>query len=257
METFIAIFATLFGLIIGSFANVVILRLPEGRSIVSPPSSCPSCGKSIRWYENLPVVSWVLLRGRCYGCKSKISIQYPLTEMLCGLIAFLLRPIDLDLFSLYSFFLYSTVAIALLCHVVIDFRHRLLPDHINLYLGILFLSHQVFFGNLTQALIGFAVGFGIPYAIVYIFYKIKGKIGMGGGDIKLFGVIGLAAGPVNFIIILLLSSIFGSLYALVLMGMNRLNKERSIPFGPFIIAAFSLFLFFPKIFQSIIKVLLL
>src|SRR5690606_26104112 len=140
METFYGIFIFIFGLLIGSFLNVVILRLPKNEDLVFERSHCPQCQTQLKWYHNIAVFSFLALRGRCAFCGQRISWRYPLIEILTGLIAFWLFPDDPDFVSLGNAAFYFFIACLFICHFFIDLDHQLLLDKLNIYLAISFLS---------------------------------------------------------------------------------------------------------------------
>lgn len=235
MESILIIFFTVFGLLVGSFLNALIYRLPRQINIAFPRSSCTNCQKVIFWYENIPVFSYLFLKGHCSGCKTKISWQYPAVEILSAIMAFLFAPKDLEPSSLLNFFFYFTVFSAFLVHFIVDLKHQILPDSINIYLGVLFLFISAFTTPLSHWLLGAALGFGFPLIVSWIFYKLRGQIGLGGGDIKLYGVLGLYLGPIGIMQNIFLSCFLGALVGLMLMSLKIIRKENPIPFGPFII----------------------
>jgi leader peptidase (prepilin peptidase)/N-methyltransferase len=248
------------GLLVGSFLNVVIHRLPrqlehEWRcqceellsldgpaettrppGIVHPPSSCPHCGHRIRAHENIPVLSYLLLRGKCSACKTPISPRYPIVEFLTAtafaLVAFKLGPTVQCLAAL----LLTSVLIAL---SGIDFDHQLLPDNLTLSLlwcGLL-LSLFGVFTDPVSSIIGAACGYLFLWAVYHLFRIITGKEGMGHGDFKLMGALGAWFGWQVLPVIILVSSLVGAVIGLILIGTGLQKKEQPIPFGPFIAAA--------------------
>ena len=214
---------------------------------------CPVCHKTIAWYENIPVLSFLFLKGRCSNCQTKISIQYPLIELLCGIVAFLIAPKTAEPMDLFSFLFYFSVFSSFLVHFIVDLKHQILPDLINIYLAILFLLTSFFTKNYLHWLLGGLIGFGFPYLISFIFYKIKGQIGLGGGDIKLWGALGLYLGPIGIIHNIFLSCMIGAVLGGVLMILKKINRENPIPFGPFIIFVAFIQIFFDSWFQSMMR----
>lgn len=243
MENLLVTFSTLFGLLVGSFLNALIYRLPRGINIAYPRSSCPSCGKIISWYENIPVISFIFLRGRCSGCKTKISWEYPVVEILAAIVAFFLAPKNLVPGNLLNFFFYFSVFCVFLVHFIVDLKHQILPDSLNIYLAALFLVVSAFTTPMSHWLIGGALGLGFPLAVSWVFYKLRGQIGLGGGDIKLYGALGLYLGPIGVMQNIFLSCFLGAIIGLLLMGMKVIKKDNPIPFGPFIlvVGAFQIF----------------
>ena len=235
MEIFLTMFATIFGLLIGSFLNALIYRLPRNINIAYPRSSCTNCKKVITWYENIPVLSYLFLRGKCSGCHSKISIEYPIVELLCAVIAYVLAPKDIDPISLWKFFFSFSVFSCFLAHFIIDIKHQILPDSLNLYLAILFLANSLLLNSWMFWISGALIGIGFPFIISWIFYQIKGQIGLGGGDIKLFGALGIFLGPLGVLQNIFLSCFLGAVIGIILIALRVIKKENPIPFGPFII----------------------
>ncbi|MBC7713928.1 MAG: prepilin peptidase [Rhizobacter sp.] len=243
MQNILLIFSTLFGMIVGSFLNALIYRLPRGINIAFPRSSCTECKKVITWYENIPVLSYIFLRGKCSGCGTKISWQYPAVEILCGAFALVIAPRDLEPASLFNFFFFFSVFCAFLVHFVVDLKHQILPDSINIYLAGIFLLVGVMTTPWTHWLIGGALGLGFPLLVSWIFYLLKGQVGLGGGDIKLYGAMGLYLGPIGIMQNLFLSCFLGAVVGITLIATKVIKRENPIPFGPFIIivGAFQIF----------------
>ncbi len=244
IDIFYAIFCGLTGAIVGSFLNVVILRLPrEGESVVFPASHCPSCKNSISWYDNIPIISFILLRARCRNCGMKISWQYPLVETaMCA--------ISLALF--YRFYFSLTFAIyfifcgALLAIIVIDFHHQIIPDSISLP-GIIVGFGVSFFNPVVtwqSSGIGILLGGGILYAIAASYYFLTKREGMGGGDIKLLAMIGAFLGWQSLLFVIFCSSILGSLVGIGAMLKQKKGGKTMIPYGPFLSIAAIIYLFF-------------
>ena len=244
-------FFFIFGVMIGSFMNAVIYRIPRSINIAFPRSHCTSCKRVIPWYENIPVLSYIFLRGRCYGCKTSFSIGYPLIEILIGLVSVLLAPKELSLSHLMYYGFYFSIFCALFCHFVIDLKHQILPDSINLYIGALFLTFSILNKTPEFYLIGLLIGFAFPYIVTFAFYKIKGQVGLGGGDIKLFAVLGIFLGPIGIINNIFLSCFIGAVYSLIMMSLKRMHKNTKLAFGPFIILVAVCQIYFPQQFKII------
>lgn len=251
----ILILIIIFGTLIGSFLNVVIYRIPRGESIVHPRSSCPSCKKLITWYENIPIVSYLFLKGKCKKCGFKIPIRYPLVEALMGLIAFLLFPLGTGAVDfatqMLNYVFQLSIAAVFLAHFLIDIEHKILPDKINLYLLLIVLIYSVFNFPWQHWLIGGAIGFAVPYGITYAFYKLKGQIGLGGGDIKLYGVLGVLFGPIGVFNTLFFSCMLGSVIGTIMIMLKKMDRSTAFAFGPFIIITASLQIFFPSIWEKV------
>lgn len=251
MESLFAIYAFIFGCLIGSFLNVVIIRLPQNKDLVATRSVCVTCGSQLKWFHNIPVLSYLFLRGKCGFCGSRISWRYPLIEILTGLISFWLFPESLDASSLGQYAFFFTVACIFLVHFFIDIDHQLLLDSLNIYLLVLILCYSVFHFHWTYWLIGGGLGFGAPLAVTWLFYKLRGQIGLGGGDIKLFGILGIYFGPVGIIFCIFLSCFMGALIGLGLIGFGKLSKDKPMAFGPFILLTAAFQMFFPQIAQTL------
>jgi leader peptidase (prepilin peptidase)/N-methyltransferase len=236
------------GAIIGSFLNVVILRLPEeGESIVYPASRCPSCRVPIPWYDNIPLLSFLLLRGHCRSCRAGISWQYPLVELAMALLsAALFLRFDLSFALLRGLFFTA----ALLAVSVIDLRLQIIPDRISLP-GIVagFLCSLVTpEPGWHSSAIGLLVGGGSLYLIAWGYHALTGRDGMGGGDIKLLAMIGAFLGWQSLLFVLFASSLTGSLVGLACMWRQGRGGLTRIPFGPFLaLAAVLDLLFRPQI----------
>jgi len=240
----------LFGALIGSFLNVVIHRLPLNQSVVRPRSNCPKCKNTIKWYQNIPILSYLFLRGKCSNCKVKISLRYPLVELFTGCVSFLLFPDDISYESLGIYFFYFFVFCIFLSHFLIDIEHHLLPDKLNIYLLFLILPMSIMNNGITETMIGGLVGFGGPFLITYLFYKLRGQIGLGGGDIKLFGILGLFLGAQGVIQLIFMSSFLGAIIGIFLIAINKLDKTKPLAFGPYIIVVAAIQIYFPEIFEK-------
>ena len=235
MENLLLVITTIFGLLIGSFLNALIYRLPRDINIAFPRSSCPNCKKIILWYENIPVLSFLILRGRCSACKTKIAWTYPAVEILSAVFACLVAPKNLEPANLLNFFFFFSVFSAFLVHFIVDLKHQILPDSINIYLAVLFLLIGAFTTPISHWLLGGVLGLSFPLTVSWIFYKLRGQIGLGGGDIKLYGALGLYLGPIGIMQNIFLSCFLGAFIGIVLMGLKIIKKDHPIPFGPFIL----------------------
>jgi len=253
VETILITFATIFGVLIGSFLNALIYRLPLEKSIVHPRSSCPKCGHLIAWYENLPVLSFIFLRGKCAHCGSKISYLYPAVELITGVFAFAIAPSTLNPADWMNFFFYLGVFSAFLVHFIVDLKHQILPDSINIYLGLLFFVFGVFTQPWTHWLLGAGIGLGFPLLVSWLFYQLKGQIGLGGGDIKLFAVLGLYLGPIGILQNIFLSCFVGAIIGGTLILSKVIKRENHIPFGPFIIIVAAVQIFAQSWFSDVMR----
>ena len=242
-HTIYSIFSFLLGLALGSFANVCIYRLPLGRSIVSPPSSCPHCGTQIQFYDNIPILSYVLLRGKCRNCKKSIPIQYPLVELITGIISLALF---IRYGISYQYILYLLFSGSLVVITFIDLHHKIIPDVISLP-GIVvgFLASFILpYLTWIESLIGIVAGGGALLLIAVIFEKLTGKEGMGGGDIKLLAMIGAWLGWKALPFVVLISSILGILIGGGALLVSGKGMRVRIPFGPFLAMGTLTYFFF-------------
>ena len=220
------------GLATGSFLNVVIHRLPRGQSIVRPRSACPHCGRPIRWHDNVPILGWLLLRGRCRDCRAPISIVYPLVEA-ATLVVFLLtfrrfgwEPLLVPRLAL---------AAALVALFVIDLRHQILPDRITLTgIGAGLGFSVAFPPGLRDALIGAAAGYALLWALAEAWYALKRQQAMGGGDLKMLAMIGAFVGWRAMLVAFALSIVLGGLAAAVLLAIGRVGWGSKLPYGCFL-----------------------
>jgi leader peptidase (prepilin peptidase)/N-methyltransferase len=227
--------AGLLGLMVGSFLNVCIYRLPKGVSIVFPPSSCPSCGAAIRWYHNVPVLGWVALRGKCASCRAPISVRYPIVEATtCGV--FVLHAIVIGPEWLLAVRL--AFAAALIVLFAIDLEHQILPDVITLpgiVLG--FLASLVLPPGWQSSAIGILLGGGLPWALAEAYYRVRGVEGLGFGDVKMLAMIGAVLGWPLMLLTLLLASLCGALVGGTLIAFGKGDRQLRLPFGTFLAVA--------------------
>ena len=242
------ILAAFFGAIVGSFINVCIFRLPKEESIVFPGSHCPSCQKPIAAWDNIPILSFFILRGRCRHCSSRISWQYPLVEFLtaCFFVLF---------YSCFGFTvkggLYLLLALALLTETFIDLRHQIIPDVITLpgiVIGLVASAvfpglhgENLWWAGLLRSLIGMLIGGGFFYVMGMIAEMILKKEAIGGGDIKLLAMIGALLGWSGVVWTIFVSSLVGSAVGIY---MKMKSGEERIPYGPFIALGALFYLFF-------------
>lgn len=253
MEKVLVLFFTIFGLLIGSFLNALIYRLPRGINIAFPRSSCTKCKKIIFWYENIPIFSYIFLKGQCSRCKTRISLQYPFVEFLVSWFAFSIAPRDLEASSLLNFFFFFSIFCAFLVHFIIDLKHQILPDSVTIYVASLFLLISIFNKPLVFWTFGGLIGLGFPLLVTWVFYKLKGEVGLGGGDIKLYGALGIYLGPVGIMQNIFLSCFLGAIIGLLMIAFKVMKKENPIPFGPFIIAVGAFQIFSPEFFTGLIS----
>ncbi len=240
----------LFGLTWGSFLNVVIYRLPRNLSLIRPPSSCPRCQSRIKFYDNIPVLSFILLGGKCRSCGAPISFSYPLVELITAM-SFLILHAQYS-WSLH-FFASSVFASALIVLGFIDFFHQLLPDEITLPGLLLAIVYSLFRKdlNLRQSLIGAVVGAAFLLAIYVGYFLLRKKEGLGLGDITMMLLIGAFLGWARALLTLIVASLVGSLVGLFLIYGRKKDFQYSLPFGTFLApAAFFSLLWGEKIIKA-------
>ena len=234
MEEIILI--VVFGLVWGSFLNVVIYRLPRGLSLLRPPSSCPHCGKQIKFYENIPILSYLVLRGKCGSCKANISPAYPLVEALtpfCFLLVYMQ-------YSLSPHFFASCLFVsALIVLGFIDYHHQILPDEITLSGLVLALLYTFFRDDLslTQALLGAGVGAGFLLLVYGVYYLLRKKEGLGLGDVTMMLMIGAFLGWKQTLLTLILASIGGAIVGVFFIIFKKKDLQHALPFGTFLAPA--------------------
>lgn len=220
------------GLIVGSFLNVCIYRLPRRESLSWPASRCTACGRPLAWYENVPIVSWIALRGRCRTCGARISVMYPLVELATALIF-------VGAVSVYGLTPLTAVRVVFACALVvlfaIDLRHRILPNVITLP-GIVagFIASLFLPPGWRSSLIGIVAGGGVLFAISEIYYRTRGREGLGMGDVKMLAMIGAFLGWPYMLLALVVASLSGSCVGLALIASGRGGMQAALPFGTFL-----------------------
>ena len=255
-----AVIAFCFGLVVGSFLNVVILRLPKQlysqwkeqseeylnlpqgandgptETLLWPPSRCSECGQAIKPWHNIPVLSYILLKGRCATCSTPISLQYPLVELFTGIVvATTAYYYGAQLNAVYALF-FTVVLIAL---AGIDVKEKLLPDQITLpllWVGLI-ANLNGFFVPLSEAVIGAIAGYLVLWSVYWVFKLITGKEGMGYGDFKLLAALGAWLGWQTLPLIILVSSAVGAIIGILMIVLGGKDRNLQIPFGPFLAAA--------------------
>jgi leader peptidase (prepilin peptidase)/N-methyltransferase len=248
------VFALFFGLILGSFLNVCILRLPQGVSITTPRSRCPQCKKLISWYDNVPVLSYVILGGKCRHCRKKISGRYPFIEGLTGVVSALLY---LKLGFGVEWAIYLGFSCALIVLAFIDLDHRILPDPITLngiWIGVLvnvylappsplisriLRAMDVEITNprliaLMASLLGIIVGGGLLWGVAEAYLRLRGIEGMGFGDVKMMAMVGAFLGAPMALLTIMLGSLLGSVIGLLFMRFAGKARDYELPFGTFL-----------------------
>ena len=231
------------GAMVGSFLNVCICRLPEGESIVTPRSHCPHCQKLIRFYDNIPLLSYLLLRGKCRSCRAPISIQYPIVEGVTALGSLVLF---LKFGLTWEYLVYFLFLSALIVITVIDLYHQIIPDVISLPgIGIGLLASLVLPGlTPLNSLTGVLLGGGSLFLVATLYQWFFKREGMGGGDVKLLAMVGAFLGWKAVILTILFSSFIGSIIGIIFITVKGKDLKYAIPFGPFLAlgAVLSLFL---------------
>jgi leader peptidase (prepilin peptidase)/N-methyltransferase len=246
-------FAFIFGAAIGSFLNVCIFRLPAETSIVKPRSQCPHCKHPLRYYDNIPLISFFFLRGKCRDCGGAISWRYPLVELITALLALLL----FIKFGLTLKFLVFFIFIAVLIVITfIDLDHQIIPDILTLPGIPIFFLAAIFLVKIPwmEALIGLLIGGGVLLAIAFVYELLTKREGMGGGDIKLLAMIGGFLGWKSLIFILLFSSLAGAIVGITAMIIKKQDMKYAVPFGPFLSAAAVAYLFWGEAFMRLLVV---
>ena len=242
-EFVMKIFSFLFGLILGSFANVCIYRIPLKKSLIYPSSTCPSCGEKIRFYDNIPILSYLILGAKCRNCGTRISIRYPVVELIFGILS-------LAIFTRYGlsyqYFIYVLFLGALVVCTFIDIDHQIIPDVISIPGILAGFGASLLFSNITwlDSLIGIVGGGGSLYLIAVIFEYLTGKEGMGGGDIKLLAMIGGWLGWQALPLVILISSFTGTIIGGGALVISRKGYSARIPFGPFLSLGTVIYFFF-------------
>ena len=234
-DTFVLVSLVLLGLSIGSFLNVCIHRLPSHGSVVTPDSHCPSCGYVLRWTDDIPVVSYLALRGRCRSCKTRISPRYPIVELLTmGIFVWHLQVLGADWILLPRLVLACTLIVLF----AIDLEHHLLPNAITLP-GIVvgFLFSLLFPPGPVASAIGILVGGGTLWLIGEAYYRYAGQEGMGGGDLKMLAMIGAFLGWQLVLVTLVFSSITGAIVGLAVIASRRGDLRYALPYGTFLALA--------------------
>jgi leader peptidase (prepilin peptidase)/N-methyltransferase len=224
--------AVLFGLIVGSFLNVCIYRLPRKQSIVWPASRCTSCGRELAWFENVPVFGWLALGGRCRTCRAPVSAMYPIVEAVTGVLFGA---------AIYWYgatplgFVRTAFGCAMIVLFVIDLQHRILPNAITIPGAVIGLVISVFLPpGWVSSLIGVLIGGGMLFAIGEAYYRVRGVDGLGMGDVKMLAMIGAFLGWQLALVTLVLASFGGAVLGIGLLATGRGGMQAALPFGTFL-----------------------
>lgn len=226
MTFLLGILVFLYGITIGSFLNVCIYRIPLKESIVFGRSHCIKCKENIKFYDLIPVFSYIALKGRCRFCKKKINIRYPIIELINGvlfIIAFLKFGLS------FNMVYYSLLSSILLVIAVIDFEHEIIPDRLLITAFAFGIIYNIFFGDYISVIIGF-----LAVSLVLYLIAILSKGGIGGGDIKMMAAFGFCLGWQKIVLALFLGSFVGSVAAIYMMAFKNYSGKTKIPFGPFL-----------------------
>ena len=246
------------GCCFGSFINVIIYRIPNNLSIISPRSFCPECKKKINWYDNLPLISYILLNAKCRNCEKSISVRYLIVELITG-ISFLL--IFLSFKNLYAIVFLSTLVLILIMIFFIDLENFIIPDSLNFsVMGLALVKNFIpsfntsLIHDINQSLIGGIIGYFSIWLIIFLYKTLKKIDGMGLGDAKLMAGIGLLFGWQSIPLVLFLSSILGLFFVAPSLLKKQKTMKSEIPFGPFIIIAMLIYFVFGDFFYGLILV---
>jgi len=221
-----------FGLMVGSFLNVCIHRIPRDESIVWPGSHCPACGAAIRWFDNIPVISYLVLAGRCRRCRATIAVKYPLVE-LATMGLFLAHYWTLGVQPLLAVRLLFSAALIVL--FVIDLEHQILPNRITLPgIAVGFLASVWLWPGWRDSLLGILLGGGILWAIAEAYFRVRREEGLGMGDVKMLAMIGAFLGWQQVLLTLVLSSAAGAIVGVALIAAGRGTMKYALPFGTFL-----------------------
>jgi leader peptidase (prepilin peptidase) / N-methyltransferase len=228
----ILVLAAVFGLVVGSFSNVCIYRLPRDQSVVWPASRCTACGRGLSWYENVPVLSWAVLRGRCRTCGERISAMYPIVEAVTALV-FVVMAAHFGITPLFA--VRALFGCAMIVLFVIDLQHQILPNEITvpgIVLGLV--AGAVLEPGWRDAVIGAVAGGGSLWLIAAGYQRLRGREGLGFGDVKMLAMIGAFLGWKLMLLTLVFASFTGSFVALLLMMARRADWQSKLPLGTFL-----------------------
>ncbi len=222
-----------FGICIGSFLNVCIYRLPESKSIVHPRSMCPRCGTLIAFYDNIPIFSYIALRGKCRHCAARISFRYPVIECISGIFAV---GVFLKYGLSFEALIYFTFIATLLAITFIDIDHQIIPDVISLPGIPIFFAASFALSDITlvESILGILIGGGSLWIVAQLYYVLTRKEGMGGGDIKLLAMMGAIIGWKGVLFTIFVASAIGTVVGMLVMVKSRTSMKLKVPFGPFL-----------------------
>jgi leader peptidase (prepilin peptidase)/N-methyltransferase len=257
VETLKAVYIFFIGACLGSFMNVLTYRLPRGLNIALPPSSCTKCGQKIKIYDNIPILSWFILGGKCRNCKTRISLMYPLTELATALLflaCYLKFGLTLEMLHACAvvFFMLAAAFADVFTAADENFECGIIPDSLNM-VGFIagFALSWALHGTYTFPLYGALTGFFGLFIPSYLFKVIRKKEGMGGGDMKLMAVVGVMLGIKSIFFVIFASAFLGAVFGIALQLVSR-QKNIMLPFGPFIAAASIIYLFYAPVFDALL-----
>jgi len=242
MDFTIGFIVFIIGTIFGSFTNVIIYRIPQKISLFHPPSSCPKCGERILWYENVPILSFLLLRGKCRACSKRIAITYPIIEILMGLLFLLIYPYTQNI---YHFIYFCFLLIMFISIGVIDYKHFVIPDKlliITVIVSVLYYSYTQEFRILDNFLSSIIL-FASLYLLRFVSSKIFKKESLGMGDVKLGALLGFLMGWKAALLAIFFGFNLAAIVLSVLFIFRVISKSRYVPFGPFILGGMFVYLF--------------
>jgi leader peptidase (prepilin peptidase)/N-methyltransferase len=262
-EPLASVFAVALGLILGSFMNVCVYRLPVGESVVQPRSRCPQCKTTIPWYQNIPVLSWIVLRGACGHCSARISWRYPLVEALAGLTVLLFwRHYGTG----SAFPIAAAFTLALVVLFFTDYDHQLLPDAVTLSgfaVGLAiawfnpFLGPETGWARVWSAFAGAVLGSGVLWGVGAVYGKLRGVDAMGMGDVKMMAMVGAFTGPLGVLFTIFAASVVGAVVGLLLIPLGGRSLQDKLPFGCFLApAALGALLFGPQAVRAYLDFLM-
>ena len=220
----------IFGIIFGSFLNVIIYRIPNNLSIVYPRSFCPKCKQNIPFYRNIPIISFILLKGKCNNCKKSISLLYPAVELLIGIVFV----IGLSKYQIPESILFIIISSLLLAISLIDYKYYIIPFQISISMILILIPYTLFYSNTLYHIYGMLIGLGYLLFIFLLTWIVTKKQPIGFGDIQLIILLGLWLGPLKILLTIFLAACLGIIYWLMLSIIKGYTKNRKLPFGTFL-----------------------
>jgi leader peptidase (prepilin peptidase)/N-methyltransferase len=250
LQTIVTVYVFAFGAVVGSFLNVLIYRIPRHRSIVWPGSACPSCGTRIRWHDNIPLLSWMILLGRCRSCRAPISLRYPLVEASAAVMAVLAwRHYGVSMVTVeVAVFAWISLVLGL-----IDLEHQLLHDVLTLPAAVFGVVASACGGltTLVDSLLGAGIGAALLTSVILLYRLVRREEGMGWGDVKYLAAIGAVVGAYGCLWVLIAASMAGAAVGLGLIACGRGSGKTALPFGSFLAIAVIVYLYLPEPWRSL------